>query len=240
MRSPFIDILTRRVLVFDGAMGTSVHAHELSLDDYQQLENCTEVINLTRPDVVEAIHCSFLEVGCDAVETNTFGGTKHVLDEFGLAERTEEINRIAAGIARRACERFTTPDKPRFVIGSIGPGYASLPTLRPDRRGTTVLESYQATRPRGLLAGGVDAILVETCQDILQAKGCNGGGQGIDAMDMDRGVPGADLLHLHRRNDFGTMLVGTESLAAAGSRPGQPIPEVKVHRDSTARPARRR
>ena len=118
MRSPFLDQLQRRVIVLDGAMGTQVHAAELDLErDYLGLENCTEVITLTRPDVLFGIHAGYLKAGADAVETNTFGGMTHVLQEFGLEKRTREINRRAAEIAREACLEHDTPDKPRFVLG---------------------------------------------------------------------------------------------------------------------------
>src|SRR5687768_13413879 len=104
MRSPFLDLLQRRVVVLDGAMGTQVHAAELELErDYLGLENCTEVITLTRPDVLFGIHDAYLKAGADAVETNTFGGMTHVLQEFGLEARTREINRRAAEVAREAC-----------------------------------------------------------------------------------------------------------------------------------------
>src|SRR5947208_14799831 len=103
-------------------MGTALHAYKLPLSDYDGLENCSEVLNLTRPDVVQEIHESFLAVGCDAVETNTFGAMKHVLVEFGLEDRCREINTRAVQIARQACERYSTPEWPRFVLGSLGPG----------------------------------------------------------------------------------------------------------------------
>ena len=122
-RPGFLQALEKRVLVIDGAMGTQVHAADLELErDYLGLENCTEVINLTRPDVVRGIHTGYLAKGCDAVETNTFGAMAHVLVEFGLEERTREINRVAAEIARDACAEYSTKDRPRYVIGSMGPG----------------------------------------------------------------------------------------------------------------------
>src|SRR5262245_4911458 len=104
--SKFLDVLRERVLIIDGAMGTSVHALDVPDADYRGCENCPEVLNESRPDAVEEIHASFLRIGCDAVETNTFGGNKIVLAEFGLAQRTYEINKAAAQIARRTCEKF--------------------------------------------------------------------------------------------------------------------------------------
>ena len=106
MESLFLDSLTRRVLVCDGAMGTGIHARNVPLSDFNNLENCCEILVLTRPDVIADIHRSFLVVGCDTVETNTFGANKLVFEEFGLVDRTREINQRAAEIAREACSEF--------------------------------------------------------------------------------------------------------------------------------------
>src|SRR5205823_268193 len=122
MPASFLEVLERRVLVFDGAMGTSVHSYNLPLSDYLGLENCTEILCQTRPDVVGEIHRSFLRVGCDAVETNSFGTNKIVMAEFDLVEQVRELNRLAAQIARQVCDEFAAPDRPRFAIGSMGPG----------------------------------------------------------------------------------------------------------------------
>jgi len=207
MTSPLLDILSQRVLVFDGAMGTSIHAYDLPLSDYDGHENCTDIVVRTRPDVIAEIHRSFLEVGCDAVETDTFGANKLVLGEFGLAAETFELNRRAVEIARAECKRFSTADKPRFVIGSIGPG-TRLPSLR-QTDWDTLLDSY-TEQARGLVAGGADALLVETCQDILQAKcavvAC------LDAMEA-AGVE-IPLFCTVTIETTGTMLVGTEMAAA--------------------------
>src|SRR5437867_2173754 len=148
MGSPYLEALSRRVLFLDGAMGTALHTYDLPLSDYLGLENCSEVLVLTRPDVVQEIHESFLAVGCDAVETNTFGGMKHVLVEFGLEDRCREINRAAVEIARRACDNHSTPERPRFVVGSIGPGTKLLTLGQIDW--DTMYDSY-AEQVRGLL-----------------------------------------------------------------------------------------
>ena len=150
-----LEVLRDRVLVLDGAMGTSIHALDLPLRDYDGLENCNEVLVLTRPDAVADIHRSFLAVGCDAVQTNTFGGSRHVLQEFGLADRTREINRRAAMIAREVAEGLGTDAMPRFVIGSVGPGtkLASLGQIDWD----TLVESY-TEQMLGLVEGGVDGV----------------------------------------------------------------------------------
>ena len=205
--APFLDALRQRVLVFDGAMGTTVHRCNLPLSDYRGLENCTEMPVLTRPDVILGIHRSFLAVGCDAVETNTFGANKIGLTEFGIADKTQEINRRAAEIARQACDEFTKPKRPRFVVGSIGPG-TKLPSLG-QATWDDLLDSF-TEQARGLLDGGVDAVLIETCQDILQAKSAIVAV--LDAMrEKGREVP---LLCTVTIETTGTMLVGTEIAAA--------------------------
>ncbi len=207
MNSRILDILNERVIVFDGAMGTSIHNFDLPLSDYDGHENCTDILVKTRPDVIAQIHRSFLEVGCDAVETDTFGANKLVLGEFGLADLTFELNRKAVEIAQSECERIGTPDKPRFVIGSIGPG-TRLPSLR-QTDWDTLVDSY-TEQARGLIAGGADALLVETCQDILQAK--SGIVACIEAMNaMDVEVP---IFCTITVETTGTMLVGTETAAA--------------------------
>ena len=207
MSRDFLRAMAERVLVFDGAMGTSVHRYDLPLSDYDGRENCTEILNLTRPDVVREIHASFLEVGADAVETNTFGANKIVLAEFGLADRTYEINRRAAELAREVAGRFETPGRPRFVIGSIGPG-----TRLPSLRQTTwdVLEDSYAEQARGLLDGGADVILVETCQDILQAKAALAG---IEIAMREKGRAAPIMVQVTMETT-GTMLVGTDMAAA--------------------------
>ena len=160
MKSPLLNVMQDRVLVFDGAMGTSIYSYELPLSDFDGHENCTDVLVNTRPDVIAEIHRSFLAVGCDVVGTDTFGANKLVFAEFGISELTRSLNRSAAEIARRACEAFATPDKPRFVVGSMGPG-TRLPSLR-QTDWDTLVDSY-TEQARGLLDGGVDASLIETC-----------------------------------------------------------------------------
>ncbi len=216
---PLFAALRQRVLVFDGAMGTSLHARDLPLSDYRDLENCSEILNETRPDVIEEIHCGFLEVGCDAVETNTFGANHVVLAEFGLAERTYELNVEAAEIARRATAKYSTPDRPRFVIGSIGPGtkLISLCQIGYD----ALLASY-VDQIHGLLDGGVDALLIETCQDILQTKtAIHAARQNFER--VGRAVP---LMCQVTMETTGTMLMGTDMAAAVVAL--EAFPEVTV------------
>ncbi|MGB2985419.1 MAG: methionine synthase [Phycisphaerae bacterium] len=208
MRQPdLLDVAKERVLVFDGAMGTNVHRRELSLSDFNNLENCTEILVLTRPDVIRDIHRSFLAVGCDAVETNTFGANKLVFREFGLTDQTYEINKRAAEVAREACADLEKASHPRFVIGSIGPG-TKLPSLS-QTTWDELVDSY-CEQTRGLLDGGVDGLVIETCQDILQAKAAIVAA--TDAMiEKQRRVP---ILCTVTIETTGTMLVGTDISAA--------------------------
>jgi len=206
--SLFLKLLQDRILVIDGAMGTSIYARDLTLDgDYRGCENCPEVINDTRPEVIEDIHADFLKVGCDAVETNTFGANKIVLDEFGLAAQTRAINKTAAQIARRAADKFTTREQPRFVLGSIGPG-TKLPTL--GHTTFDILEDSYAEQARGLLDGGVDAFIIETCQDLLQTKSAISGAT-LAMREQSRQIP---IIAQVTIEVTGTMLVGSEIGAA--------------------------
>src|SRR3954451_20079427 len=167
-RKPFLDLVRDRVVVLDGAMGSNLQTRPLELHrDWLGHENISEVLNFSRPDVIGEIHEAFLAVGCDAVETNTFGANKIVLAEADMADRVFENNKVAAEIARRACDKYETPERPRYVVGSIGPGTKIL-TLGMTTW-ETMLDSY-AEQVRGLLAGGVDVLLFETMQDMLVIK----------------------------------------------------------------------
>ncbi|MGH9001407.1 MAG: homocysteine S-methyltransferase family protein, partial [Acidimicrobiia bacterium] len=165
----FLDTLSERVVVFDGATGTNLQAVDLSADDFggPATEGCNEILAVTRPDVIARLHESFFEVGCDAVETDTFGAFPVVLAEYGIAERTHELNEAAARIARDVASSYSTPDRPRWAVGSIGPG-TKLPSLG-QIDFVTLRDAYQV-QADGLLAGGVDVLLVETVYDLLQAK----------------------------------------------------------------------
>jgi 5-methyltetrahydrofolate--homocysteine methyltransferase len=173
-RSRYLEALDGRVLVYDGAMGTSIQGLGLTAEDFggAALEGCNDYLVITRPDVIEEIHASFLEVGCDVVETDTFRSNRLTLGEYGLGDRVLEINRAAAEVARRACDRFATEDRPRFVAGSIGPS-GFLPSTSDPALGAMTYEELEdvfAEQARGLVEGGVDVLLIETSQDLLEVK----------------------------------------------------------------------
>ena len=167
--SPYLDLVRQRVVIYDGATGTNLQLADLGPDDFggDRYEGCNEILVVTRPDVVKELHRSFLEVGVDVVETNSFGCFPVVLAEYGLEDRTVELATEAARLAREVADGYSTPDRRRFVAGSIGPG-TKLPTLGQiefaELRGAYELLSD------GLLAGGVDLFLIETVYDVLQAK----------------------------------------------------------------------
>ncbi len=172
--SEYLRRLEERVLVFDGAMGTQLMALELSADDFggAAYSGCNEGLVLTRPDVVRAIHESYLAAGADVVETDTFTGSRLKLDEYGLGERTREINTRAAEIARDACDAFATPALPRFVAGSMGPTGMLISSSDPLLSNVTFeqLRDIYGEQARALVEGGVDLLLLETMQDLLELK----------------------------------------------------------------------
>src|SRR5436309_1143964 len=206
-------------------MGTTTHTLNLPLSDYNGLENCPEILNLTRPDAVQAVHQSFLAVGCDAVETNTFGGMVHVLAEFGLEGRCREINRAAVAIARRACDKYSTPEQSRFVVGSMGPGTKLITLGHIDW--DTLYASY-AEQIRGLLdapAGQLaDALLVETAQDLLQCKVAVTAAvdvqREIGIWDTDERVP---IFVQVTVETTGTLLLGSDITAAVAALEELPV-----------------
>ena len=211
--SLFMQTVAKRVVVLDGGMGTGVMQFNLTLDDFDGQENCTDILTVTRPDVIRKIHASFLEVGCDAIETNTFGDNKIVLAEFDMPERTHELNKKSAELAREVCEEFSTPDKPRFAIGSIGPG-TKLATLR-QTTFDTLLDSY-AEQVRGLIDGGVDVLLIETCQDILQIKACLNACLDVRQQRGREDIPIMVQVTIEAP-PMGTMLIGTDIAAAVAT-----------------------
>ncbi len=167
-REAFIDRLRRRVLLCDGGTGTLIQAETWDVErDFLGLENCSEILCSTRPDFVRKLHRAYFEAGADCVETNTFGANKIVFAEFDLVERTYELNHIAATLAREVADEFSTPDWPRYVLGSMGPG-TRLPSL--GHTDFDALEDSYYEQARGLIDGGVDALLLETNQDLLTMK----------------------------------------------------------------------
>jgi len=212
MQSFYLDILQERVLIYDGAMGTSVQARELTAADFGGKEGCNDYLVLTRPDVVEEIHASFMEVGCDVLETATFGCSRPKLEEYGLGAKTREQNVAAAQLARRVADRYTTPERPRFVAGSLGPtGF--LPSSDDPSLGNVTFEDLAAVfreQAGALIAGGVDVLLIETAQDILEVKaaifGCRAAME-----DEGRRVPIQAQVTL---DTSGRMLLGTDVDAA--------------------------
>ena len=205
--SPLLAALTERIVVADGAMGTMLQAADLTLDDFDGLEGCNEILNVTRPDVVHDVHLAYLRAGADAVETNTFGANLPNLAEYDIAHRITELAQAGAEIARAAADEVSTPEHARFVLGSVGPG-TKLPTLG-HALFVDLRDAYLA-ECRGLLAGGVDGIIVETCQDLLQAKAAIIGAQ--RAMDGEgRRVP---LIAQVTVETTGSMLLGSEIGAA--------------------------
>ncbi|MBK8459536.1 MAG: methionine synthase [Micropruina sp.] len=159
--------LSTRVVVADGGMGTMLQGFDLTLDDFAGLEGCNEILNVTRPDVVSAIHRAYLEAGADCVETNTFGANLSALAEYDIPERIAELAEAGAALARAEADALSTPERPRWVLGSIGPG-TKLPSLG-HLPFATLRDAYQ-TQAAAMIRGGVDGFQVETCQDLLQAK----------------------------------------------------------------------
>ncbi|ACG71335.1 methionine synthase [Anaeromyxobacter sp. K] len=168
----FREALERRPLVFDGAMGTQIQRHQLTAAEFGGKEGANDLLTLTRPDLIEEIHARYFAVGCDVVETNTFGSSRLKLDEYGLGHRTYEVNCRAAILARRAADRYSTPDQPRFVAGSIGPT-GMLPSSSDPALGnitSDALERIFFEQAKGLVEGGVDALIIETQQDMLELR----------------------------------------------------------------------
>ena len=168
--SPFCKAFESRILLMDGAMGTMIQARDLSAQDFggAQLEGCNEHLNLTRPDVIRAIHDAYLDAGADLISPNSFGCAPYVLAEYGLAERCHEITLAGARLARAAADSRSTPERPRFVLGAMGPGTRTI-TVTGGVTFDQVLDAYYR-QARALIEGGVDALMLETCQDTLNVK----------------------------------------------------------------------
>ena len=199
--------LSERVVVADGAMGTMLQAANPSLKDFENHEGCNEILNVSRPDIVRSVHNEYLAAGVDAIETNTFGANWSNLADYGIEDRIYELAFAGGKIAREAADEFSTPDKPRFVLGSLGPG-TKLPSL-----GHTTYDNLKVayyTAAKGLADSGCDALLVETSQDLLQVKAAvNGCRQAINEADRD-----IVLIAQVTVETTGTMLMGSEIGAA--------------------------
>jgi len=221
MPSAFLEHLhspSRPVVVFDGAMGTNLQVQNLTAADFggPEYEGCNEYLVITKPEAVEKVHRGFLEAGADVIETDTFGGTSIVLAEYDLADRAYEINKTAAELAKRVANEYSTPAKPRFVAGSMGPG-TKLPTL--GHIDFDTLKNAYIEQAKGLIDGGADLLLVETCQDVLQIKAAlNAIQEAFEATGIR--LP---LMVSVTMEQQGTMLVGTEMAAALAILEPYPI-----------------
>lgn len=169
-KTSITDILKEKIVIMDGAMGTMLQRAQLTANDFggEYYEGCNEYLNITQPDLIESIHIQYLESGSDIIETNSFGGTRIVLDEYQLGDKAYEINKTAAQIARKAADRYSTPSWPRFVAGSMGPTTKTLSVT-----GGITFEELRVCygeQALGLMDGGCDLLLIETCQDLLNVK----------------------------------------------------------------------
>ena len=219
-----LDTLKERIVVFDGAMGTNLQVQNLSLDDFggPRFEGCNENLLVTRPDAVEKVHAAFLDVGCDVVETNSFNGTPVDFAEYDIGDKAYDMNVLAAKLAKRVASDYSTNEKPRWVAGSMGPG-RKLPTL--GHISFSELRDAYSVQVRGLLDGGVDLLIVETCQDLLQTKAA------LAAIfahfkETRRRVPVIAQVTIEV---FGTMLNGTEISAALTALAPFPIDVVGMN-----------
>src|SRR5437660_2631448 len=204
-----LDYLADHVLLCDGPIGTQVQGRDLDIErDFHGHENCTDILCESRPDLVREIHLAYLRAGCDAVQTNSFGGSPITLGEFGIAEKAFDLNRRAAELAREAVAEFAHDGRTRFVFGSVGPG-TRLPSL--GHIPYQDLEDALAIQCAGLVAGGVDAILIETCQDPLQIKAAVNGAKRARG-DARKDTP---IIVQVTVETTGTLLVGADIAAAA-------------------------
>ncbi len=214
IESRYLDELNRRVLVYDGAMGTNIQRYHLTAEDFggKALEGCNDHLVLTRPDVIQEIHESFLKVGCDVVETCTFQSTPRRLHEWGLGDKVREVNVAAARLARAAADKYSTPDKPRFVAASMGPTgmlpSSSDPVLSQITYDELAANYYE--QAKYLVEGGVDLLLIETSQDILEVKAAVAGIERLFS-EIGRRIPIQAQVTL---DVSGRMLLGTDIASA--------------------------
>ena len=221
--SSYLEALSRRVLVYDGAMGTNIQRYKLTPEDFggKELEGCNDHLVLTRPDVIREIHESFLAVGCDVVETCTFQSTPRRLHEWGIGDKVHELNVKAAQLARAAADKYATPQQPRFVAGSIGPTgmlpSSDDPTLSAITFDELSENFYQ--QAKALVEGGVDVLLVETAQDILEVKAALAGFERLFG-ELGRRVPVQAQVTL---DTSGRMLLGTDIASAMTTLESLPV-----------------
>jgi 5-methyltetrahydrofolate--homocysteine methyltransferase len=202
-------------LLLDGAAGTYLQDQPITAEQWGAVEGCNEWLNLSAPDIIRGLHRAYLEAGADAVETNTFGASPVTLGEYGLADRAYEINKAAAQLARECADEFSTPEQPRYVFGSIGPG-TKLPSLGHiffDQ----LVDAYKI-QIQGLIDGGADGLIIETCQDPLQIKAALAAAD--DILGPDSNIVRYVSITVETT---GTLLVGTSVAAAAAILAPYPI-----------------
>jgi 5-methyltetrahydrofolate--homocysteine methyltransferase len=219
----YLRLLQERVLIYDGAMGTQLMALELSAEDFggDRYLGCYEALVLTRPEAIRAIHTAYLEAGADVVETDSFTASRLKLDEFGLGEKTHEINLRAAQLAREACDAIATPDRPRFVAGSMGPTGMLISSSDPTLSKITFeqLADIYGEQARALVDGGVDLLLLETMQDLLELKAAIAG----ITREFDRGLRRVPIQAQPTLITEGRMLLGTDIRAITATLDALPI-----------------
>ena len=207
--STFLEAIHERVVIFDGGMGTCIQTSGVTADDFggPDLEGCNELLVVTRPDVIADVHARYLEVGCDVIETDTFGAFAIPLGEYDIADRVHELNLAAARLARDVADDYSTPDRPRWVAGSIGPGtrFPSLGQIR-----YAELRDHYEAQSRALIEGGVDLLIIETMFDLLTVKAAmNGARRAMRAEGRELPLQVQVTMEL-----TGRMLPGTEIAAA--------------------------
>ena len=210
--STFLNLVRQRPVIYDGSMGATILNMQLSAEDYGGKEGCNDYLSVIRPDIIEGIHASYLEAGCDVLETNSFGGSLIKLEEYGIGEQTYDLNRAAAALARRVADQYSTEKHPRFVAGSIGPSGllpASDDPMLGNHRFQQIVDLF-LDQVRGLVDGGSDVLIIETVQDILELKAVIHAAQRVFA-EKGRAIPIQASITLDKS---GRMLLGTDIAAA--------------------------
>jgi len=220
---PYLEALRDRVLVFDGAMGTELMKLPLTDADFggARHHGCYEALVLTRPDIIRSVHDGFLAAGADVVETDSFTASRLKLDEYGLGEKTAEVNRTAAAIARAACDAFSTPEKPRFAAGALGPTGMLISSSDPSLSKITFdeLADLYGEQARHLVEGGVDLLILETSQDLLEMKAAIAG----ITREFARGTRRVPIQAQATLDVTGRMLLGTDIRAVTATLDALPI-----------------